>query len=121
MNRRAQFRADRGGPTADAPADETLRVLTATGEDGRPRLALLNYACHGVCLMGDNRQISGDYPGLGCAELEHRVGGNCVALLLNGPAGDIDPRPSSTTPTQRPAKPACSWPTPPGRCWPAGF
>jgi neutral ceramidase len=93
LNRRAASRADRGGPTGDQPADQTLRVLTATDERGRLRLALLNYACHGVCLMGDNRRISGDYAGLGCSELEHRAGDGSVFLFLQGPAGDINPRP----------------------------
>ena len=81
-----------GNRRGHTEADDTLRVLAALDDQGRPVCAILNYACHGVCLVGDNRLISGDWPGGMCSRLEQDLGGDSVALFLNGCAGDIDPR-----------------------------
>ena len=76
----------------DGPADDALRCLVATAASGRAALVMMHHACHPVCLWGANRAISGDYPGAGCRAVERRLGGDAVALFLNGCAGDINPR-----------------------------
>ena len=81
--------ANRRGHTE---ADRTLRVLAATDDAGRCVCAILHYACHGVCLTGGNRLISGDWPGGMCSRLEQALGADSVAMFMNGCAGDIAPR-----------------------------
>ncbi len=71
--------------------DPELGVVRVDRTDGAPLAALLNFACHGVCLMHDNRLISGDYPGYAVRLLEERLGG-ATALFFNGAAGNINPR-----------------------------
>jgi len=72
------------------PRDDTVRVLAAMGEDDRPRLMIVIYACHPVCLSPADRRISGDFCGVACTTLEARHEG-CTTLFLNGCAGDINP------------------------------
>ena len=91
------------------PCDDTLRVLAAMGEDDRPRLLLMTYACHPVCLSPADRQISGDYCGVACAQLEAQHD-DCVALFINGYAGDINPQDEYRASPQD--MPASGWPTP---------
>ena len=87
----APLRIGRNRRNADGrPCDDTLRVLAAMGEDDRPRLLLMTYACHPVCLSPADRQISGDYCGVACTQLEARHD-DCIAMFVNGCAGDIDP------------------------------
>ena len=81
-----------GNRRGHTEADDTIRILAALDDQGRPVCAILNYACHGVCLVGDNRLISGDWPGGMCSRLEQDLGGDAVALFLNGCTGDIDPK-----------------------------
>ncbi|MCY2931368.1 MAG: neutral/alkaline non-lysosomal ceramidase N-terminal domain-containing protein [Planctomycetota bacterium] len=81
-----------GNRRGHTEADTALRVLAATDDAGRTVCTLLNYACHGVCLAGDNRLISGDWPGGLCRTLEQGLGTGGVAIFLNGCTGDIDPR-----------------------------
>jgi len=102
-NRRARLRRRREAignpaePIAEGPYDPLLRVMALRDEQDRLVALLLGYSCHPVCFRGENRLISGDYCGLACAALEHRLGADSVVLFLNGPAGDINPRPEFGT------------------------
>ncbi|MEJ5299191.1 MAG: hypothetical protein WHZ52_14270, partial [Armatimonadota bacterium] len=51
---------------------------------------IFNYACHAVTLGGENRLVTGDWPGEVCRRLEADFGG--VALFLQGCCGDLNPR-----------------------------
>lgn len=65
-----------------------IRIETA---DGKPLAALVNYACHAVCLMADNYLLSADYPGFAAHYLEQRMGGG-LAVFFNGACGNVNPR-----------------------------
>ena len=47
------------------------------------------YTAHPSVLTTDNTLLSGDYAGVGMAEIERRLGGDVVALFLQGCAGDV--------------------------------
>ncbi len=72
--------------------DAELRVLTALGANDRPVAMLLHHACQPVCMPPSDRLVSGDCVGIACDALERRFGGDCVALFIQGCAGDINPR-----------------------------
>ena len=63
----------------------------AVAADGAPLAAVMNYACHAVCLMEDSYLLTADYPGFARHFLEERLGGG-TALFLNGACGDVNPR-----------------------------
>ncbi len=78
------------GYNPDAPADDTLVVARVTGEDGRPRATLFNYACHPTTLAWENRQLSPDFIGAAREVLENAYG--VPALFLQGASGELAPR-----------------------------
>jgi len=71
------------------PLDEELTVIELRGESGAVKGTLLHYACHAVVLGPENREISADFPGAACAQVEAATGAPC--LYLQGPCGDINP------------------------------
>jgi neutral ceramidase len=71
--------------------DTELGVIRVEGAGGAPIAALVNYACHPVCLMADNYLLSADYPGFARHMLEDRLGGG-MALFFNGACGNVNPR-----------------------------
>ena len=71
--------------------DTELGVVRLEGAGGRPIGAVMNYACHPVCLMADNYLISADYPGFARYLLEERLGGG-MAIFFNGACGNVNPR-----------------------------
>ena len=77
-------RSEEGGPT-----DPQLGVIRVEDSDGNPIAILTNFAAQ-PDLVGDDEwlSISADYPGYYCNELESLAGGGCVALFLNGAAGN---------------------------------
>jgi len=97
----APMRLKRGKATLDiasnrrnpggTPCDDTVQVLAAFGSDDQPRLMMVLYACHPVCLSPADRRVSGDFCGVACSVLEAKHEG-CTTLFLNGCAGDINPR-----------------------------
>ena len=78
------------GYNPDAPADDTLVVARVTGEDGRPRATLFNYACHPTTLAWENRLLSPDFIGAAREVLENAFG--VPALFLQGASGELAPR-----------------------------
>jgi hypothetical protein len=92
----ARNRAADGGPTD--PAGIVVRV---DGPDGAARAVFVNFAAHPTILGADNFEISADWPGAMCGELERRFPG-CEAFFLNGAQGDQAPRsPGGETPWEK--------------------
>lgn len=73
-----------------SPIDPTVGVIRVDDEAGKPRVVLVNYACHSVVLGPDNRQISADYPGYLRQRIEQALPG-ALCLFVQGGAGDINP------------------------------
>lgn len=73
-----------------SPIDPTVGVIRVDDESGKPRVVLVNYACHAVVLGPDNRQISADYPGYLRQRIEREMPG-ALCLFVQGGAGDINP------------------------------
>ncbi|MBZ0271573.1 hypothetical protein K8I61_06030 [bacterium] len=72
---------------ADGPIDETLTLLTFTGEDGRPLGAIVQYPGHPVIVAErEFHAMSADYPGRVAAALEERYP---TTLFLNGAVGGL--------------------------------
>jgi len=73
-----------------SPIDPTVGVIRVDDASGTPRAVIVNYACHGVVLGPDNRQISADYPGYLARRVERELPG-ALCLFVQGGAGDINP------------------------------
>jgi len=72
------------------PVDPTVGVIRVEDTAGRPRAIVVQYACHPVGLMGAG-VVSADFPGAMCDYVEREVGGDCMAMFLQGASGDLDP------------------------------
>jgi hypothetical protein len=70
------------------PQDEMMRVMRFETPAGERLATLVNYATHAVVMGSQNLQLSGDFPGEVCRQIEKKGG---VALYLQGCCGDIDP------------------------------
>jgi len=75
----------------DRPVDPGMGVLKVEELDGKLLGLVANWNCHAVVLGSDNLLISADFPGVTSAQLEERMGGDAVALYLNGGTGDVNP------------------------------
>ena len=94
---RVQMNPGVGNPNLDKPAgptDPNVSVLSLQALDGRPVALLGNYSVHYV---GDvpPAQLSADYFGEFCRQVESRLGGankspRPLALLTNGASGDVN-------------------------------
>lgn len=78
---------DRNHP--ERPGDPVLTMLCFTTVSDR-RILIYNMACHPTILNVKNTYVSADFPGETAAALEAE--GICMALFLNGSAGDISTR-----------------------------
>jgi hypothetical protein len=83
----------RFGVVPNAPADRTLPVLVAQGDDGRMRAVLASYACH-CTSNGGGMIIHPDWAGEAAAQIESENPG-AVALVALGCAGDAGPYPKN--------------------------
>ena len=72
------------------PVDPTVGVLRVEDLSGKPRAFAVHYACHPVALMAAG-VVSRDYPGAMVDHLEQELGGDCMAMFLQGASGDLDP------------------------------
>ena len=75
---------------ATSPIDPSLGVIRVDDQSGKPRVVIVNYACHAVVLGPDNRSISAEYPGYLARRLERELPG-ALCLFVQGGAGDINP------------------------------
>ena len=73
------------------PVDKRVSILRVDDETGKPRILMVHYACHAVVLGAQNVLISADYPGAMANHVEKELGPQCMAMFLQGAAGDIDP------------------------------
>jgi hypothetical protein len=92
MNRRERLADGRTvlGENAAGPIDHGVGVVRVDALDGRPLAAIVNYACHPICIGSASRLISPDYPGPMRKTVERETGATC--LFLQGATGNINPR-----------------------------
>lgn len=77
------------------PFDPEVGVIRIEHASGEPMACLMTYACHGVCLSGDNYLTSADFPGFALHHIEERIPG-AMGVFLNGAFGNINPREGAT-------------------------
>jgi hypothetical protein len=77
------------GKNPDGFTDREVVVVRIETDDGQPLAALVNYACHGVCLSGKWRGISSDFPGPMRDVVESVTGAK--SLYLQGATGNMNP------------------------------
>ena len=83
VNRRA--RKGEGGPV-----DDDLIVVAIEDSAERPLGTLLHYSCHPVAAGAENRLATADWCGVSRSLLE--AAGSGPVLIMNGAAGDVNPR-----------------------------
>lgn len=84
------------------PVDDAFTLVRVDRADGTPMGVLMNYAAHPTLLGADNMQVSADYPGALCRELERRHGPGFTAVFTNGDEGDLSVcAPEAPTPFER--------------------
>ena len=71
------------------PVDPEVGVIRVDDEQGKPRVILMNYACHAdiVCF---NYAVSADYPGVACRKVEEAFGQGVNCLFVQGAGGNIE-------------------------------
>ena len=93
INRRA--RSAKGGLTMGRnpykPVDWEVGVIRIDDLQGRPLAIITNWGCHANALGADNKMITGDWPGYTSYMLEDRFGEDCIAPVLIGASGDVNP------------------------------
>jgi hypothetical protein len=72
--------------------DRQLGLIRLERQDGSLIGLIANYAIHGTCLHGGNKQISGDVPGWVATYVEDRAG--APMLFVNGAEGNVAPLPT---------------------------
>ncbi len=76
----------------DGPIDPQIGVIRVDDADGHPIAILTNLAAHPTTVSDDDLYaISAEYPGAYYAALEKLVGGDCIAMFLNGAQGNQRP------------------------------
>lgn len=73
----------------EGPIDDQLRVAAFVDQSNEPMAILVNYTAHPVLEMCI-KQVSPDYPGEMCLEVQRRHPG-AVALFFQGACGNINP------------------------------
>ena len=72
------------------PIDPTVGFIRVEDLAGKTRAFLVHYACHPVGTM-DSAFVSRDFPGATVDYIEEKLGKDCLALSMQGAAGDLDP------------------------------
>lgn len=72
----------------EGPADAEVSLAVLADRNDRPVAALLHHTCH-PCHGYPHRWISADWPGFWSQGVRALLGGDCVALTLNGFCGNI--------------------------------
>ncbi|MHB8324978.1 MAG: hypothetical protein ACYDEA_09660 [Candidatus Dormibacteria bacterium] len=78
------------GTRADGPVDPRVGVLRVASAAGDRIAVVVRYSAHANVLRSDNLFISADWPGAVRRAVAPAVG--CPVLLVNGSAGDVNPR-----------------------------
>jgi hypothetical protein len=71
--------------------DESVRVLQVSDPRAEPIALLFSHACHGTTLGGENREISAEWMGAACLELQARLKSGAIPMFLQGCCGNINP------------------------------
>jgi hypothetical protein len=88
------------GPNYGGTVIPQVQVVCIQRIDGRTLGLLCSHACHPTTLMGDNLQITADWPGAAVEHLKNRIrrdgeengwAADALPLFLQGCSGDIDP------------------------------
>jgi neutral ceramidase len=84
------------GPTwiryIEGPMDPEVGVLAARGAAGGLDAVLVHHTCHPVHVF-PKPEVSADWPGALCDEIQRLAGGQTVASVVNGACGNINPWP----------------------------
>lgn len=72
------------------PIDPQIGLLRLDREDGRPMAVVYQFACHPI-MNPPSKGNSADFPGFASKAIEEALGGDTVALFLQGCGGDINP------------------------------
>lgn len=75
---------------AVGPIDPQIGILRLDRADGTPLAVLYNFACHPI-MNPPNKGSSADYPGFASRVIEESLGGETMALFVQGCGGDINP------------------------------
>lgn len=90
-----EYRATTSGVSVNrvglSTVETAVPVLIARAGNGTPRAVLWSYGCHPIA-AGMQEEWDGDFASGACARIENNYGSNCIALFLQGPAGDQNPR-----------------------------
>ncbi len=78
------------GPAREGPVDRRIGILRIDDSNGRPLALVIRYTAHGTVLGRDNLLVSADWPGAVRRRLRSLL--NCPILVVNGSAGDANPR-----------------------------
>ena len=74
---------------AEGPADAEFDVLAISGNDGRYRAVVYNFACHAANTR--DSVVSADYPGDVQLVVQRHLGYEVPTLFLPGACGDVNP------------------------------
>jgi len=85
------FQALRSG--GSATADSTVSILYVESQDAKPIACLINYAIMPVVLPGVEEIKGRGLPGVIASAINAAAGGEIPVLVINGAAGDIEPKP----------------------------
>ncbi|MFC2123576.1 neutral/alkaline non-lysosomal ceramidase N-terminal domain-containing protein [Bacteroidota bacterium] len=73
------------------PVDNETSVIKVEDMEGNPRIVLMQYACHPVT-NHVNYDVSADYPGVACNQVEEFYQeNNLICLFIQGAAGEVEP------------------------------
>ncbi len=75
----------------DWPIDTRMDVVAIDTPDCENIATLVRYSCHATTLERDNLDITAEFPGAACQVIEDIIGGDTVAMYLQGACGNINP------------------------------
>lgn len=76
-------------PNVEGPVDREATVVRFRTDSGATKAVFLHYTCHPTTMNANI--VSAEYSGYAAAALERELGGNAVALFMQGCCGDIRP------------------------------
>jgi hypothetical protein len=72
------------------PVDPEIGILRLDRLDGTPLAVVYNFACHPIQGVPSGGNTA-DFPGFASKAIEESLGGDCMALFVQGCGGDINP------------------------------
>ncbi len=73
------------------PVEPSVGVIRISDDQQQVCAVIVCYACHPVVLGPKNVKISAGYPGVMCAAVEKKLGGDAMVVFMQGCCGDINP------------------------------